>query len=290
MAVSVSELLNMPQAELDALFSSVPAGPIPKYLRPIFRDRDEFSAGHSLAEQSIAALTSSKSLVVLCSPNAARSFYVNEEIRSFKAMGRSARVLAVIVDGEPGDPERECFPPALRFKVDAQGKITDEREEPIAADARDQGDGKSMALQKTVAGLLGCGVMAGLGAAVNTANVGRDDTVAVIGCGGVGDAAIAGGIPKSASAASAQGKACAAAIAKLLAGQSPEMPRLTGACYNTVAPGYAFSLSGIYQPKGDLFAEAEVSTSPVDAPREARAQEAERALNWFRTITVECFG
>jgi S-(hydroxymethyl)mycothiol dehydrogenase len=43
-----------------------------------------------------------------------------------------------------------------------------------------------------VAGLLGCGVMAGLGAAINTGNVGRDDSVAVIGCGGVGDAAIAG--------------------------------------------------------------------------------------------------
>jgi sulfide dehydrogenase [flavocytochrome c] flavoprotein subunit len=106
----------------------------------------------------------------------------------------------------------------------------------------------------------------------------------------IGDAAIAGGIPKSASAASAQGKACAAAVVKLLAGQTPEMPRLTGACYNTVAPGYAFSLSGIYQPKGDLFAEVEVATSPVNAPREARAQEAERALNWFRTITVDCFG
>jgi len=43
-----------------------------------------------------------------------------------------------------------------------------------------------------VAGLLGCGVMAGLGAALNTGGVGRGDTVAVIGCGGVGDAAIAG--------------------------------------------------------------------------------------------------
>ncbi|MBB3036975.1 S-(hydroxymethyl)mycothiol dehydrogenase [Hoyosella altamirensis] len=43
-----------------------------------------------------------------------------------------------------------------------------------------------------VVGLLGCGVMAGLGAAVNTGGVGRDDTVAVIGCGGVGDAAIMG--------------------------------------------------------------------------------------------------
>ncbi|MEV6275812.1 S-(hydroxymethyl)mycothiol dehydrogenase [Nocardia sp. NPDC051832] len=43
-----------------------------------------------------------------------------------------------------------------------------------------------------VAGLLGCGVMAGIGAAVNTGNVSRGDTVAVIGCGGVGDAAVAG--------------------------------------------------------------------------------------------------
>jgi S-(hydroxymethyl)mycothiol dehydrogenase len=44
----------------------------------------------------------------------------------------------------------------------------------------------------TVAGLLGCGVMAGLGAAIHTGNVGRGDSVAVFGCGGVGDAAIAG--------------------------------------------------------------------------------------------------
>ncbi|MGV8873465.1 MAG: S-(hydroxymethyl)mycothiol dehydrogenase [Rhodococcus sp. (in: high G+C Gram-positive bacteria)] len=43
-----------------------------------------------------------------------------------------------------------------------------------------------------VAGLIGCGVMAGIGAAINTGAVSRDDTVAVIGCGGVGDAAIAG--------------------------------------------------------------------------------------------------
>ncbi len=46
----------------------------------------------------------------------------------------------------------------------------------------------------TVAGLLGCGVMAGLGAAINTGNVGRGDSVAVFGCGGVGDAAIAGAL------------------------------------------------------------------------------------------------
>src|SRR5207302_7050506 len=47
------------------------------------------------------------------------------------------------------------------------------------------------AARPEAAGLIGCGVMAGFGAAVNTGNVGRGDTVAVIGCGGVGDAAIA---------------------------------------------------------------------------------------------------
>src|ERR1700760_5158387 len=48
------------------------------------------------------------------------------------------------------------------------------------------------AVSPAVAGLLGCGVMAGIGAAINTGNVGRGDSVAVFGCGGVGNAAIAG--------------------------------------------------------------------------------------------------
>ncbi|MCH0566522.1 MULTISPECIES: S-(hydroxymethyl)mycothiol dehydrogenase [unclassified Streptomyces] len=48
------------------------------------------------------------------------------------------------------------------------------------------------AVSPQAAGLLGCGVMAGIGAALNTGDVGRGDTVAVIGCGGVGDAAIVG--------------------------------------------------------------------------------------------------
>jgi sulfide dehydrogenase [flavocytochrome c] flavoprotein subunit len=107
----------------------------------------------------------------------------------------------------------------------------------------------------------------------------------------IGDACLGGGIPKSASAASAQAKACAAAIVNLLAGRAPETPRLTGVCYNTVAPGYGFSLSGNYQPKGDIFAEAEGgATSPVDAPRELRAREAAEAERWFRTITADTFG
>jgi NADPH-dependent 2,4-dienoyl-CoA reductase/sulfur reductase-like enzyme len=107
----------------------------------------------------------------------------------------------------------------------------------------------------------------------------------------IGDACIAGAIPKSASAANAQAKACAAAMVSLLAGKTPEPPRLTGACFNTVAPGYAFSLSGVYAPKDGLFNEVEGGgTSPLDAPREVRAEEAQTALTWFTTITADTFG
>jgi len=107
----------------------------------------------------------------------------------------------------------------------------------------------------------------------------------------IGDACLGGGIPKSAAGAAAQGKACARAIVNGFVGKPPETPRLTGICYDTVAPGYAFSLSGQYQPKDDIFAEVEGGgTSPLDAPREVRAREAEAAESWFRTITEATFG
>src|SRR6266702_1892351 len=107
----------------------------------------------------------------------------------------------------------------------------------------------------------------------------------------VGDACFGGGIPKSASAANAEAKACAAAVANLISGAAPPTPKLLGACYNTVAPGYAFSQSGIYQPKDGIFVEIEgSSTSPVDAPREVRVREADNAQPWYKAITVDAFG
>jgi hypothetical protein len=133
-------------------------GPIPKTLRPIFRDRDDFSAGASLTEQTRDALAGSQFLVVICSPNAARSEYVNQEVLSFKRMGGVERILAVIIDGEPGDPNRECFPPALRYRLGEDGQLSATLAEPVAADCRPQGDGKEVALRKLVAGLLGVGL------------------------------------------------------------------------------------------------------------------------------------
>jgi tetratricopeptide (TPR) repeat protein len=138
----------------DLVGRPTPVGPVPRTLRPIFRDREDFSAGHSLTAQTLVALEASQFLIVICSPHAAQSRYVDEEIRRFRMLGRADRIIPVIVEGEPG----ECFPEALRVKVGPDGAPTGEREEPIAADARPQGDGKELAKHKVVAGLLGVGL------------------------------------------------------------------------------------------------------------------------------------
>jgi tetratricopeptide (TPR) repeat protein len=143
------------RVEKDLVGRKTSTGTVPKALRPIFRDREDFAAGHSLTQQTLAALDASEFLIVLCSPNAAKSKYVNEEVRRFKAMGRPDRVIPVIVGGEPSDSDRDCFPPALRFKIGPTDNLSTEDEEPIAADARPQGDGKEIAKQKIVAALLG---------------------------------------------------------------------------------------------------------------------------------------
>ena len=64
-------------------------------------------------------------------------------------------MIPLIVAGKPDDRELECFPPPLKFKLDAKGRITKKRVEVLAADAREEGDGKDLALAKVIAGLLG---------------------------------------------------------------------------------------------------------------------------------------
>ena len=109
----------------------------------------------------------------------------------------------------------------------------------------------------------------------------------------IGDAAIAGAMAKSAFAANSQAKTCAAAVARLLTGATPSVPKLINTCYSLVAPDYGISVAGVYQPSasGQL---AEVpgsgGVSPAGAPRATRAAEALLAEAWFRTITDETFG
>jgi NADPH-dependent 2,4-dienoyl-CoA reductase/sulfur reductase-like enzyme len=108
----------------------------------------------------------------------------------------------------------------------------------------------------------------------------------------IGDAAIMGAMPKSAFSANAQAKVCAAAVAKLLAGQKPEEPRLINTCYSVVAPDYGISVAGVYRPKDGVLTDIEGAggVSPIDAPASARAAEARYADGWFKTITTEVFG
>jgi len=132
-------------------------GPLPRRLGPLFRDREELASATDLGERIEAALGASDALIVVCSPDAARSRWVNEEVARFRRPGRTARVFCLIVAGEPlasTDPGREaaeCFPPALRApQADGEANVP----EPLAADVRRGGDGRGLALLKLVAGLL----------------------------------------------------------------------------------------------------------------------------------------
>ncbi|MCW5747060.1 MAG: FAD-dependent oxidoreductase [Alphaproteobacteria bacterium] len=108
----------------------------------------------------------------------------------------------------------------------------------------------------------------------------------------IGDAAIMGAMPKSAFAANAQAKVCAAAIIARLGGRTPPEPRLINTCYSLVAPDYGISIAGVYRPANGRLADIPGAggVSPLDADGAVRAQEAQLAEGWFRTITAEVFG
>ncbi len=108
----------------------------------------------------------------------------------------------------------------------------------------------------------------------------------------IGDAAIAGAMPKSAFAANAQAKVCAAAVVALLHGEQPREPRLINTCYSVAAPDYGFSVAGVYKPVNGVLTDIEGAggTSPLDAPDSQRIAEARYGDRWFQTITSEVFG
>ena len=122
---------------------------IPERIFPVFRDEEELPADADLGSPIYSALDRSLFLLVICSPQAVQSTYVANEIAYFKKIGRSDRVLAAMIEGEPNaswdegkqaagmDPSRECFPEPLQFLVDASGRLDrTQRAEPIAADFR----------------------------------------------------------------------------------------------------------------------------------------------------------
>jgi len=136
-------------------------GPVPARVLPVFRDRDELHAGADLKSSVQDALSRSRWLIVVCTPDAARSPWVNREIIEFKKLRGERHVLALIVRGEPfasdmtGREAEECFPPALRRSLTPEGVAEGEPLEPIAADMRKHGDGPQRAMLKLLAGMVG---------------------------------------------------------------------------------------------------------------------------------------
>ncbi len=108
----------------------------------------------------------------------------------------------------------------------------------------------------------------------------------------IGDAAIAGAMPKSAFAANAQAKTCAAAILRALSGAAPVEPRLLNTCYSLVAPHYGISVAGVYRPISGQLTDIDGAggTSALDASPQTRAMEAEYGEAWFKAVTYEAFG
>ncbi len=129
---------------------TTPKGEVPKRLGRIFRDREELSAGSDLSQAVQEALQESAALIVLCSPAAAASKWVNAEIELFRSLHPDRDILVAILSGEPGaeDAALDCYPPALFPDGDRSA-------EPLGADFRAQGDGPAMGRLKLIAGLIG---------------------------------------------------------------------------------------------------------------------------------------
>ncbi len=112
-------------------------------LKPVFRDVAELTAHHSLTEKIREAVRTSRFLIVLCSPAARKSRWVNEEIRLFRKLHGEAAILAVIVEGKPNT----AFPPAL----------TEAGREPLAADISGK-EGFRFGVTQLAASMLGVGL------------------------------------------------------------------------------------------------------------------------------------
>jgi tetratricopeptide (TPR) repeat protein len=132
-------------------------GTVSERLAPVFRDRDELSASADIGERLREALAASEFLIVLCSPAAARSRWVNAEIEAYSTTHASNRdrTLAVVLAGEPNSPDAalNCFPPALQ-NDSLDGRLLSVRQ-PLAADFRPGQDRLVDAELRLIAALLG---------------------------------------------------------------------------------------------------------------------------------------
>jgi sulfide dehydrogenase [flavocytochrome c] flavoprotein subunit len=103
----------------------------------------------------------------------------------------------------------------------------------------------------------------------------------------IGDASIAGAMPKSGHAASSQGKTCAAAIVNILAGKDVLQPTHVNTCYSLVSDKYGISVAGVYMFSDSKIVEIKGAggVSPKEADATFREMEATYAAGWYSSIT-----
>ncbi len=136
-----------------------PFGPVPARLHPVFRDRDELNAGGQLGPKVEHALAVSRSLIVLCTPAAAASTWVQAEITAFIRLQPDAPLFCALLAGTPlaasqaPDDALECLPAGVRSRFSRDASL--DAGTPVAVDLREHGDGWRLAVHKIVAGLTG---------------------------------------------------------------------------------------------------------------------------------------
>jgi sulfide dehydrogenase [flavocytochrome c] flavoprotein subunit len=108
----------------------------------------------------------------------------------------------------------------------------------------------------------------------------------------IGDAAIAGAMPKSGFAASSQGKVVAASIIRLCQGKVPAPPSLVNTCYSLLGPGYGVSVAGVYKLTSAGIVEIPGSggLTPMDADDDHLNEEAMFARGWYNNIVQDIWG
>jgi len=108
----------------------------------------------------------------------------------------------------------------------------------------------------------------------------------------IGDACIAGAMPKSGFAASSQGKVAAASIVRLFQGKVPAPPSLVNTCYSLIGPGYGISVAGVYKLSAEGIVEIPNSggLTPIDADDDQLNEEASFARGWYNNIVQDIWG
>lgn len=125
---------------------------IPRRLKKIFRDQDEVRVSSNLNESLTEALRRSRFLIVICSPRARQSQWMNQEIAIFRSLGRGEQILPLLIEGEPAEafPE-ELFKakPENRFRTQTGNAPQEWLAQPLAADIRAPSVSKSLRLLKS---------------------------------------------------------------------------------------------------------------------------------------------